>query len=290
MRRYLIIGILPACVIGAGVVILLLRSSTGPRDASEEPIPEARAKQSAEVPSETNAVWQARRELPTGPRGILLDPSKDETTRNNAARELLRRGDPRLVDDLTRMLWDEKETPKWRNYCVQHLSYSYEKKPDPAILEKLFKAAECEEKQVKMCAIWSLARVVTQRFRKGNVDEETLARIRELALAALRDENAHFLIREAGVQSCARLGLTKALPKIRKIAHDDATKPRHLRIAAVAALGELKDAESVAFLEKLFKASKGQLRAAAELALRRIREAQKAEAPEPSETTPPGQF
>ena len=208
-----------------------------------------------------------------------MDRSRNETARNNAANELRRRDDPRLVDDLTRMLWDERETPKWRNYCVQHLSNCYEERPDSSILDTMFKAAESDEKVVKMCAIWSLARIATPRFGSTAIDEAKTERIRKLALAALHDENAHFLIRQTGVQSCARLGLTEALPDIRKIAVSEDTKPRHLRIVAVAALGELKDAESTALLERLAKAATGQLRAAAELALKRIREAEAAEEP-----------
>ncbi len=206
-------------------------------------------------------------------RWLLRKRGENEGLRNIVANKLRECGEEHLVSDLTVMLWDEKETPKWRNYCVQQLRSSYDRRPDPSILETLLKAAECDERMVRMCAIWSLARIMTPVGKHGELDEETVKRIRGFSLSALRDEETHFLVREAGIQSCARLGLTEALPDIRKLAGSDETKPRHLRIVAVAALGELKDAEGTAFLEKLAKESTGQLRAAAELALKRIRKA-----------------
>ena len=101
-------------------------------------------------------------------------------------------------------------------------------------------------------------------------DEETLGKIRALALKALREKEAHFLITEAGVQSCAHLGLSEALPEIRALAGNDDTKPAHLRVVAIAALGELKDRESISLLEKLSKEATGQLQQAANISLKKI--------------------
>jgi len=206
-------------------------------------------------------------------RSLLKEPGEDDALRNLVANKLRECGEPHLVSDLTEMLWDEKETPKWRNYCVQHLYQCYEDKPDPAILDTLFKAAETEEKMVRICAVWSLARVATPRDANKRPGTETLEKIRATALAALREKDAHFLIMTAGVQSCARLGLTEALPDIRVLASSNDTKPASLRIAAVAALGDLKDTESIPLLERLSKEATGQLQSAAELALKRLNEA-----------------
>ena len=210
----------------------------------------------------------------------LRNTSLAEAERNDIANSLLGRDNRRLVAELTEMLWDERESPKWRNYCVQHLYACYEKQPDPAIPGTLFKAAQCDEKMVRICAVWSLARVATPRDRARIPDEDTLGGIHALALQALREKNTHFLITEAGVQSCARLGLTEALPEIRALAGSDDTKPTHLRVVAVAALGELKDAESAHLLERLSNEATGQLQAAAQLALKRVKEAEGADQPE----------
>jgi hypothetical protein len=201
---------------------------------------------------------------------LLLKNDENEALRNNIANKLRECGDPNLVSNLTTMLWNEQETPKWRNYCVQHLYQCYEDKPDPAILDTLFKAAECDEKMVRICAVWSLACVATPDDKAKVPDEETLKKIQTVALAALREKDAHFLITEAGVQSCARLGLNEALPEIRALAASNETKPEHLRIVSVAALGDLKDTESIPLLEKLSKDATGQLQSAARLALTRL--------------------
>lgn len=188
------------------------------------------------------------------------------------------------------MLWDEKETPKWRNYCVQHLYQCYEDKPDAAILDTLFKAVDANEKMVRICAVWSLALVATPNDKSKAPDSETLKRIQAVALAALREKDAHFLITEAGVQSCARLGLTEALPEIRALASSGQTKPEHLRIVSVAALGDLKDTESIPLLEKFSKEATGQLQSAAKLALKRIIEAEKADTKSATPVEPDHRF
>jgi len=210
-------------------------------------------------------------------RWLLRDSSQDEALKNIVANRLRARRDTHLVEYLTEMLWDENETPKWRNYCVQQLRACYEEDPNPAILDTLFKAAEADEKMVRTCAVWSLARLATPVDKSQMPSEETLAKIRSLALEALQEKDAHFLITEAGVQSCARLGLKESLPGIRALAGDDGTEPVHLRIVAVAALGELKDMQSAPLFERLSKEATGQLQSAAQLALKRINAAGQAQ-------------
>ena len=204
---------------------------------------------------------------------LLKSRDEDEALRNNVASKLRECGDPNLVSDLTTMLWDEKETPKWRNYCVQHLYQCYEDKPDPSILATLFKATEAGEKMVRICAVWSLALIAAPRYGNQPPDKATTEKIRTVALGALKEKDADFLITTSGVQSCARLGLKEALPDIRALASSNNTKPTSLRIAAVAALGDLKDTESIPLLERLSKEATGQLQSAAQLALKRINEA-----------------
>ncbi len=83
-------------------------------------------------------------------RWLLKNPAEDEALRNNVANKLRECGEEHLADDLTEMLWDEKETPKWRNYCVQHLYNCYEEKTDTAILDTLFKAADPTQTDEKL--------------------------------------------------------------------------------------------------------------------------------------------
>ena len=211
-------------------------------------------------------------------RAVLLDRGEDEAVRNSAANRLRERGNARLVGDLTKMMRDPKESPKWRNYCVQHLYTCWEEAgaasrdgaTDDAIIKTLFEAAASEETLVRICAVWSLARAATCRDVKNRPDAETTARIRAEAMSALRDAGGGFLVREAGIQSCARLGLKEALAEVRALAADDATKPTHLRVVAIAALGDLGDCTDLALLHVVSASASGQLRAAADLAARKI--------------------
>ena len=58
---------------------------------------------------------------------------------------------------------------------------------------------------------------------------------------------------------------------IRKLARDDETKPTHLRVVAVAALGDLGDEGDVALLERLSTAGSKRVTAAAKHALQKVR-------------------
>jgi hypothetical protein len=236
------------------------------RFISEEGI--AAAKQVDALPGELGPDIVAELRL------ILNDSSEGELLRNNVANRLRQCDEQGLAADLTRMVWDEHETPKWRNYCVQHLYTCYEKVGDGAILGTLFRAADpaqTDEKMVRICAIWSLARAATPQGEQRMPDEKTLGEIRATALDALREKDAHFLIATAGVQSCARLGLREALPDIRKLASDDATKPAHLRVVSIAALGDLGDGSDLTLLDRFGKSATGQLKPAAALAAKKVR-------------------
>jgi hypothetical protein len=74
--------------------------------------------------------------------------------------------------------------------------------------------------------------------------------VKELALAVLRDEKAHLLVRTGGAQSCGRMALTEAAPELRKLAESPQTEIS-LRTVAIAGLGQLNDEESRPLLMKL---------------------------------------
>ncbi len=148
--------------------------------------------------------------------------------------------------------------------------------------------ARTDEKLVRICAVWSLTRVATPRDRRKAPDDVTLGRIRAAALATLREKDAHFLITTAGVQSCARLKLKEALPAIRKLATDENTKPTHLRVVSLAALGDLGNDTDLALLDRLAKSAKGQLKSAAAFAAKKVRRraAEPPENPTPVDSSP----
>jgi len=67
------------------------------------------------------------------------------------------------------------------------------------------------------------------------------------------------------------LELSGALPDIRKLAADENTKPTHLRVVSLAALGDLGDSSDLPLLDRLAESATGQLKSAATFAAKRIR-------------------
>jgi len=265
-----------------------LELEIGPSVDNEDRGVSERDEATPDVPSSVEQAYEHRHEIAELPsnindeqkralRQLLAMKEKSEFFRNTVANKLRQSGEENLVADLTEMAWDKTETPKWRNYCVQHLYTCYEhaEKPDPSIIDTLFTAADpaqSDEKLVRICAVWSLARAATLRDESKRPSADTIERIGEVAIDALREKDAHFLITTAGVQSCARLGLTDALPDIRKLAGDESTEPLHLRVVAVAALGDLGNADDLALLEALGSSKTSRLAKAAAHALKKIHE------------------
>ena len=227
----------------------------------------------------------------------MLDPCYTPTTRNNAANRLLNQRDPQLAGELIRMLKDETESVTWRNYCVQFLRGCYEQKQEPVVLETLLETCQNPKPELSSCGLWSLAQLAAPttardrgqgiggREQQGNslLPSEATAKVKELALAALRDEKAHLLVRTGGAQSCGRMGLTEAAPELRKLAESPQTDIS-LRTVAIAGLGQLKDEESRPLLTTLCADQSARVRQAAEMALKRL---DQAKAAKPTSTPAP---
>ncbi len=65
--------------------------------------------------------------------------------------------------------------------------------------------------------------------------------------------------------------MKEALPDTRKLVSDKNTKPTHLRVISVPALGDLGDDTDLPLLDRLAKSAKGQLRSAATFAAKKVR-------------------
>ena len=244
-------------------------------------------------------------------RAIVSNPDCSPTARNNAANRLLNERDAKLAAELIRMLKDETESVTWRNYCVQFLRGCYQQKQEPVVIEALLGTCQSPTPELSSCALWSLAQLaaptaLTRAPLPGGEGEGTLprpplnaegengrhdacatsllppeatARVKELALAALRDEKAHLLVRTGGAQSCARMGLAESAPELRKLAESPQTDIS-LRTVAIAGLGQLKDKESRPLLTSLCADKTARIRQAAQMALQRL-DAAKAAPPAP---------
>lgn len=202
---------------------------------------------------------------------VVQDRERSPTERNNAANELLNHRDTRLASQLVRMTRDETDTVAWRNYCVQFLRGCYDQQPDPEVLGTIYWACKVREPEISSCAIWSLAQLAKPSLDPTRLSEVERNRCRDIALAALNDESAHFLVRTAGAQSCARIGTKEALPALRKLVQSEIGE-LSLRVVAIAALGGLKDAESIPILKDLELSKNPRLAKAAQGALKAIGE------------------
>ncbi len=187
-------------------------------------------------------------------RQLRCNTEADDGLRDTAVAQLVEHGEhlkKNFADEAAAMLWDERQTPRFRGYCVRYLHRSYDARPDPAILETLFRAAGAKEHDVRASAIHFLAKIAKPRRESKKPDAATFRRIRARILEALRDENEHERVRMCAVRCCGSLGLTEAAPDIRRIAGDEALGKSFFRQMAIYCLGDVGGAEDIPFLEGL---------------------------------------
>ena len=204
---------------------------------------------------------------------VLKDAKDELVVRHEVAQLLIRSNYEGLVDDLIDVLNDPEETSTFRAYCVQYL---WQKGRDSRararqeIVSILRGCLDDRHIQVRREALLALVRVGDPKGR-------------ETAVKWLTAEKAEG-VRDAAIRCVRELDLREHIPTIRKYVRDPDTV---VRIAAMVTLSQWGDEESRPAFEEAAKSDNFRLQRAGKLALRRIREAQ---APEPSESTPPGQF
>jgi hypothetical protein len=98
---------------------------------------------------------------------------------------------------------------------------------------------------------------------------ESDTKARALALAWLSDDKGHLLTRTSGAQSCSRMGVKDAAPKLRELAAA-AAEPISLRVVCIAGLAQLNDQDSRPLLEGLADDKSQRVRQAAEMALKKL--------------------
>jgi HEAT repeat protein len=167
--------------------------------------------------------------------------------RQDAALQLIHKGDPSIVAHLIQMAGDQTEDLYWRNFCVQLLRIAVDAKRDDAAVSALFTLSGNTDPELSATAIWNLAVLVVPAVGQTRLKDDELQKARQLALSALHDEKKRPRMLQAGIQSCGRLGLRDALPDLRRMAADESDPA--LSQLALAALGELRDSESRPLLE-----------------------------------------
>jgi HEAT repeat protein len=99
-------------------------------------------------------------------------------------------------------------------------------------------------------------------------DEIERAEVAAAALQLATDEAASAMTRMSAIQVCAGLGMKEALPVAIELAQNDSRIP--LRIAAIAAVGDLGGAGQQPLLQQLASDEEQRLQVAAESAMQRI--------------------
>lgn len=171
---------------------------------------------------------------------------------------------------------DQSQQHLMRDYAIQHVSWAYAKsgKDGRARAVKLLRQALKEtDTQIAGTALLAMQRIVlktTPELQEAGAvtDEIERSKVEEVALHLAKDVKASAMTRISAIQVCANLGLASALPVAVDLAQNDSSIP--LRIAAIAAIGDLGGVEQQALLLRLATGEERRLKTAAESALKRL--------------------
>lgn len=223
-------------------------------------------------------------------RDYLLTPGPDDgwefAFRDVVLTELeQQRGSSEMVVLLEQMHEDKAQHLVMRDFSLQHLPKAYVKgtpQDQQRIKALLQKALKETDNQHAGTALLALHRIATRSLREAGLTtavagsnleptaEEMAERIKvaETAFALAGDAKISPLTRATALQVCSRLGAKEALPLAVELAQNSSTIP--LRIAAIAAVGDLGGKSQQALLQQLAGGPEPRLKLAAEAAMKRM--------------------
>lgn len=184
---------------------------------------------------------------------ILKNNGENDVVRNEAANLLRRSRYSKLTDSLIEMLGSNEEGERFRAYCIQHLEKNSETakhEEKEKIQQTIRSALKDRHIAVRREALLSL---VNMRDPAGE----------EWAVRMLRDDEGKD-IRDLAIRCVKLRGKTQCIPKIREYLRD---QNEAVRIAAIVALSEWKDEESVDAFKAAADSQSARLRRAGERAL-----------------------
>jgi len=187
---------------------------------------------------------------------VAMDSKDSDTARNEALNLLRRSGYRDLTQRLLILLGDPKNSPRFRSFCIQHLSMNL--------------TAAGKDERAK----------IIEALRRYLADKEIKVR-RECLLALVRDGDekgkstaVSWLIspegqgaRDLAIRCVRELGLKEHIPTVRKHLVD---KDVPTRIAAIVALSEWKDEASRPAFEEASKSKTLRIQRAGQAALERL--------------------
>jgi hypothetical protein len=179
-----------------------------------------------------------------------------------------------LADLLIRIYDDRQQDVVMRDYAVQQLPTVYAQLSDgerTTVADALRRATTETDNSIAGTALLALVEITSGSVvaTAGPVDAADRTQLAQTALTMAEDPDCGELARITAVSICGRIGVTEALPVTSQLAETANSIP--LRIAAIAALGDLGIPETQAVLERLSRNSEKRLRTAAESALVRLK-------------------
>jgi len=187
---------------------------------------------------------------------VAMDAKDEDAARNEALNLLRRSGYKDLTGRILIIMSDPKNSPRFRAFCVQHLSVNLataDEKERTTILTALHRYLEDKEVKVRREALLALVRAGDEKGKTTAVawlTDPGTAEERDLAIRCVQD-----------------MGLKEHIPTIRKYLTDQ-NEPT--RIAAIVALSQWKDAESRPAFEEAAKSKVVRISRAGQAALQRL--------------------
>jgi len=181
---------------------------------------------------------------------------------------------PDLMENLIRNFQDKTMDVTWRDYCVQHFSIYYETQwaqddanrlaaPERMGLMKAYDEALTEpENGIAGTALVGLARLSTL------YPEINRQQLGEKALRLAQDSKSDVQTKIAAINVCGATGAAAILPMARVQAQTAEVLP--LRLASIAAIGQVGTAEDKELLESLLAGTDKSVHKAATAALKKF--------------------
>ncbi len=191
---------------------------------------------------------------------VLNDREDIPVARNQAALYLRRSPlQPELAEHLVHILRDPKESELMRKYAVQHLTYAAQDAQDETkrqwVVSRIEEALNDRSDLVRCRALRALTRLENPR-------------VLEVSERLLLDNKESSVIRQTAIHTIGHFKARQHIAALRLLAegHEDID----IRIAAIAVLGDFRDAESRAVFEAAARSKRYGLKSAGQVALRKI--------------------
>ena len=152
---------------------------------------------------------------------------------------------PELTDVMLDLFYDKNQDIVVRSYALQHLRpwYLDEQQHDEGIRQAFYDGLKETDNEIAGVALLAL------RYLAEHSDDFDKTFIADKAAKIATDENSYILTRITAVGVAAKMKTIEQLPAIRALA--ETGHPVTLRVAAIAAVGELGSMADLEYLEKI---------------------------------------